>query len=117
MELREIADSLKTVEGASNLGEICRDCYSRRLVLVGVTVMLLQQLCGMNAFMYYGTIIFTGLRLSPSQFNPVMGAVNVFATIPGLLLVDRVGRVPLLQWSGAVMCLACLGCAASLAQF
>jgi sugar porter (SP) family MFS transporter len=117
MELREIADSLKTVDGASNLGEICRDCYSRRLVLVGVAVMLLQQLCGMNAFMYYGVIIFEGLQLSPTMFNPIMGTVNVVATIPGLLLVDKVGRVKLLLWSSIAMLLACLCCAAALAQF
>jgi len=118
-ELREIAESLETDKavGMATLGELFGGSFSKRLVLVGMSVMLLQQLCGMNAFMYYGTIIFSGLQLNPAHFNPIMGAVNVIATVPGLLLVDRVGRVKLLQWSGTAMLLACLGCAAALAQF
>jgi sugar porter (SP) family MFS transporter len=119
LELYDIEASLKINQtvGTASLRELFAFRFSRRLTFVGMTVMLLQQLCGMNAFMYYGTIIFGGLQLSPAQFNPIMGAVNVIATIPGLLLVDRVGRVQLLRWSGAMMFIACLACAAALSQF
>jgi len=116
-EAREILTSLESNKGVASLTDVFGTRFSSRLVGVGMIVMLLQQLCGMNAFMYYGTVIFKGLQLSPSIFNPVMGAVNVICTIPGLLLVDRVGRVKLLQWSGTGMFLACIGCSACLAQF
>jgi len=119
---REASDILMSLEcnkvqGVATLTDVFGARFSSRLVGVGMVVMLLQQLCGMNAFMYYGTVIFKGLQMSPSIFNPVMGAVNVIFTIPGLLLVDRVGRVKLLWWSSAGMFLACIGCSACLAQF
>jgi sugar porter (SP) family MFS transporter len=115
-ESQEIAATLEIGQHA-HLHDLVASPFARRLTLVGMSIMLLQQLCGMNAFMYYGTIIFTGVQLSPAQFNPAMGLVNVLATLPGLLLVDYAGRLRLLRWSAAGMFVACIACALSLSQF
>lgn len=113
-ELREIVHSVHAVQdlGEVELIDMLSSAYARRLLLVGMWLMALQQLCGMNAFMYYGTLIFKTVDLSESAFNCVIGVVNVLATIPGILAIERYGRAKLLQWSGAAMTVACVVCAA-----
>eukprot|EP00913_Durusdinium_trenchii_P004667 g4332.t1 len=73
-----------------------------KLLGIGVSIQLLQQLCGMNAFMYDGPLIFNklfGSEHAGRLFTLVSGVVNIFATIPGLFLVDRYGRTLLMKWS------------------
>jgi len=68
------------------------------LVAVGMTV--LQQVTGINTIIYYGPQIFA-LAGSASHSSAifatfVVAIVNVIGTVVGILLVDRVGRKPLL---------------------
>lgn len=84
-----------------------------KLLGIGVSIQLLQQLCGMNAFMYDGPLIFNklfGSEHAGRLFTLVSGVVNIFATIPGLFLVDRYGRTLLMKWSaiGMMICSAVL---------
>jgi sugar porter (SP) family MFS transporter len=67
-------------------------------IAVGFTV--LQQVTGINTIIYYGPRIFSLAGISSDKnaiFATLMVAiVNVFATVIALVLVDRVGRKPLL---------------------
>jgi len=104
--------------------DFCRGTMSR-LAPLGVLLQLLQQLCGMNAFMYYGPRIFAliqsggegeagddGERRSVGEasflFTGVNGVVMVLSTLPGVFLVDRLGRCKLLRLSAAGMGVSCL---------
>jgi sugar porter (SP) family MFS transporter len=67
-------------------------------VAVGMTV--LQQVTGINTIIYYGPQIFA-LAGSTSHSGAILATfvvaiVNVIGTVVGILLVDRVGRKPLL---------------------
>lgn len=67
-------------------------------IAVGLTV--LQQVTGINTIIYYGPQIFELAGIS-SHSNSILATlivavVNVIATVVGILLVDRVGRKPLL---------------------
>lgn len=68
------------------------------IVAVGMTV--LQQVTGINTIIYYGPQIFAlagSASHSSSIFATfVVAIVNVIGTVVGILLVDRVGRKPLL---------------------
>ena len=58
--------------------------------LLGIAILSFQQLCGANYFFYWGTTIFTATGLSNSYVTQIiLGAVNVFCTIPGLYLVQH----------------------------
>lgn len=108
-EIRAIVEESEKAEKIT-LSEVFSSHYVRRLAGVGMLVMLLQQLCGMNAFMYYGTVIFEELGLDSGSFNLCAGLVNCIATLPGLLLIDRFGRRNLLLTSGILMMIACVLC-------
>ncbi|MBA8823237.1 sugar porter (SP) family MFS transporter [Saccharopolyspora lacisalsi] len=79
-----------------------RDLFRPRLrpaVLLGVAVAATNQLVGVNAVIYYAPTILkqAGLGDSASILSSVgIGAVNMIFTVIALLLVDRVGRRPLL---------------------
>jgi sugar porter (SP) family MFS transporter len=112
-ELDEIQESLRCMDHDANpnkLWEVMSSRYVFRLVCLGMSIMMLQQLCGMNAFMYYGMVIFDMVHLPSSSFNTIIGLVNFLATFPGIWAVDRFGRTRLLQCSATFMTIACMLC-------
>ncbi|CAF4057848.1 unnamed protein product [Adineta steineri] len=61
--------------------------------LVGIFLQAWQQLTGINFIFYYGTSFFHSAGISqPFVITIVTNIVNVVMTIPGMLLMDRIGR-------------------------
>ncbi|AMD19249.1 HBR348Cp [Eremothecium sinecaudum] len=80
--------------GSATLGELfsTKTKVLQRLAM-GVIIQSLQQLTGINYFMYYGTTLFKAVGLEDSfQTSIVLGAVNFVATFAAFYLVDRFGR-------------------------
>jgi sugar porter (SP) family MFS transporter len=85
------------------------ESWVRPALVVGVGLAVLQQVTGINTVIYYAPTIFksTGFGASASILATVgVGLVNVAATICAVLLVDRVGRRPLLLVGLSGMALA-----------
>ncbi len=73
----------------------------RRLLLIGITLAILQQVTGINTILYYGSIIFTeqvGEKSASAALfaNVVIGLMNLACTIAALVVIDRIGRRKLL---------------------
>ena len=72
----------------------------RKPLVLAVMLAIIQQVTGVNTVLYYGSIIFaenTGASASQAiGMNVVVGAVNLLFTVFGLLLIDKLGRRPLL---------------------
>lgn len=92
-----------------------------RLVLViGVGLAILQQVTGINVFLYFATEIFqriAGSKLDAALLQQiVVGAVNMSFTIIAIWTVDRLGRKPLMVFGyvGMGISLVALGLAAHL---
>jgi sugar porter (SP) family MFS transporter len=77
-------------------------------VAVGLTV--LQQVTGINTIIYYGPRIFalagSASRSSAIFATLLVAIVNVIATVVGIMLVDRLGRKPLLYVGVSGMAIA-----------
>jgi sugar porter (SP) family MFS transporter len=82
----------------------------RLALLVGIGLAILQQLVGINTIIYYAPTIFgyAGVTSANTAIlaTSVVGVLNVLATIVALVLVDHVGRRPLLLWGAAGMAVA-----------
>ncbi len=75
----------------------------RPIVWVGIGLATFQQLVGINVIFYYGAVLWQSVGFSESDAlltNVVSGSVSIAAVIVALLLIDRVGRKPLL-WIGS----------------
>ena len=84
----------------------------RKALLVAVGFTVLQQVTGINTIIYYGPQIFALAGIG-SDKNAIfatllVAVVNVLATIIALVLVDRVGRKPLLYWGVSGMTVSLL---------
>lgn len=79
-----------------------------QLLMIGISLQVLQQLVGMNAFMYFGPRMFQDLGFNPSRFQTMSNLVNFLSTFPALVLADHHGRCSLLWWSALGMFLSCI---------
>ncbi|KAH6681116.1 glucose transporter rco-3 [Plectosphaerella plurivora] len=74
--------------GSPNLG---------RRTLTGCGLQMLQQLTGINFIMYYSTTFFGGVGVQdPYLKSCILHIINVFSTVPGLLVIESWGRRKLL---------------------
>jgi SP family arabinose:H+ symporter-like MFS transporter len=86
----------------------------RRVVTIGVIVAVLQQITGINAVFFYAPMIFeqSGIGIDAAFMQAILvGLVNLLFTVLAILLIDRVGRKPLLVFgvSGMAACMLFLG--------
>jgi len=95
------------LQGEGQWLDLCRGRLGG-MVAVGVSLQLLQQFCGMNAFMYFGPIIYRQANLDPLLFQTLNAVVNFLATIPAVLLIDVYGRKSLLACGAVGMLISCL---------
>ncbi|RPA85508.1 general substrate transporter [Ascobolus immersus RN42] len=77
---------------------------NRYRLFVGCGIQVLQQLTGVNFIFYYGTTFFksTGIK-NPFLIGLTTNLVNVVSTVPGMYLVERIGRRQLLLMGAAGM--------------
>ncbi|KAK0389349.1 hypothetical protein NLU13_2924 [Sarocladium strictum] len=83
------------------------------------TVMLAQQMCGINIISFYSSTIFVEAGYSPTQAlyaSLGYGAIQVVATIPTLFLIDTKGRRTLCLITFPLMCIFLLAAGLSLLQ-
>ncbi|KAL8681452.1 MAG: hypothetical protein Q9186_002458 [Xanthomendoza sp. 1 TL-2023] len=86
------------------------DCFKgtvgKRLA-TGCLLQSLQQLTGVNFIFYYGTSFFKNSGIQNGfTISIITGVINVVSTIPGLYLVEKWGRRPLLLF-GAIGMFVC----------
>lgn len=113
---RELDDIRKTLEEekTASVRELLRPGL-RLALLVGVGLAIFQQLVGINTVIYYAPTIFGYAGFSSASAailaTSIVGVVNFLSTILSLLLVDRLGRRPLLLIgvAGMVITLIAMG--------
>src|SRR5499427_5525959 len=73
---------------------------------VGMGLAAFQQFVGINIIFYHGEILWKAAGATGQwalRINVLTGLVNILATIPAIVLVDRIGRKPLLLWGSVGM--------------
>jgi len=108
--IEELAEITANHEYELSLGpSTYRDCFVGsphlgRRTLTGCGLQMLQQLSGCNFIFYYGTTFFKGIGISsPYIISLITCVVNVVSTVPGMFLVESLGRRRLLMIGAAGM--------------
>lgn len=72
--------------------------------VIGISLMVFQQLSGINAVMFYAESIFEEAKFKDSSLaSVIVGTIQVLFTAVAALIMDRAGRRLLLASSGVVM--------------
>ena len=117
-ELDQIQSSLS--RGTAGIKAMFKGGF-RIVLMIGIGLAILQQVTGINVFMYYAPEIFkkmgTGVNTALLQ-TVVIGIFNMGFTVVAILSVDRFGRRPLMLTGSAGMgiCLVSMGLAAYFQQ-
>ncbi|TFL01962.1 MFS monosaccharide transporter [Pterulicium gracile] len=109
----EIADIKTNMRAEAEMsGSTYADCFKaskNRMGLrtwTGVLLQGWQQLTGINFIFYYGTTFFRNSGIgNPFTVSIATNVVNVVMTLPGIYLIERVGRRKLLLYGAAGMCI------------
>jgi SP family xylose:H+ symportor-like MFS transporter len=103
---KEFAEIRETVSHESgSFGQLFKPGM-RVALAIGVVLAVLQQVTGINVFLYYGPEIFKKLGSGNSAAflqTVIVGAVNMAFTFVAIRTVDRVGRKPLMLVGAAGM--------------
>jgi sugar porter (SP) family MFS transporter len=95
-----LADIQRTTQGSTGISYAA--AFQRAVlpaVLIGVGLAVFQQLCGINVVFNYTTLIFQSIGVSQDGQllqTVFMGCVNLVSTLLAMLLVDKIGRKPLM---------------------
>lgn len=71
----------------------------RPIVWTGIGLAVFQQLVGINVVFYYGAVLWQAVGFSESdalKINILSGAISIGAVMLAIILIDRIGRKPLL---------------------
>lgn len=107
-------------QSSAEQGGSCFELLSpslRPAMIVGIGLALFQQVTGINTVIYYAPTIFQSAGFTSASVAILattgVGVINVLMTVVALLLLDRVGRRPLLLigMAGMIVSLAVLGTA------
>tara|TARA_Y100000991_G_scaffold48284_1_gene34585 strand:- start:1212 stop:2612 length:1401 start_codon:yes stop_codon:yes gene_type:complete len=106
-KLLEIKQSLSESSDRPKLSDLkSPDGKVRSIVWIGIGLATFQQLVGINVVFYYGAVLWQAVGFSESDallINIISGAVSIGACILTILVIDKIGRRPLLQWGSIGM--------------
>lgn len=97
-EIQEIREVEQEEEEQVGYAELFAP-WVRPMIVVGIGLAVFQQFVGINTVIYYAPTIIksTGLGASAAILSTIgIGIVNVVMTVVAILIIDRVGRKPLL---------------------
>jgi SP family sugar:H+ symporter-like MFS transporter len=100
-KLDEIAASLAADHHKPRLSDLYDKTLKRirPILWIGIGLATFQQLVGINVVFYYGSVLWQAVGFGESDallINVVSGGLSITAVVLSLLLVDKLGRKPIL---------------------
>ena len=116
-DIKAVVDALESGQNQdkSSVRELFKPAL-RLVITIGLVVGILQQITGINSVFFYAPMIFeqSGIGTDASFIQAILvGITNLVFTILAMLLIDRLGRKPLLAFGvagiGIFMCILAYG--------
>lgn len=110
-ELDEIKE-VSRAQSRTTFHQLLSASKLRPFIIIGVVMAFLQQAVGINAILYFGAVDlkFMGLKTAVAVYQAItLGLVNFVFALVAVMILDWVGRKPLLIVGSAGMCLSLVG--------
>ncbi len=113
----EMEESMNQSESGQSIISQLKELFTPKLrttLFIGVTIAAVQQVCGINAILFYAPTVFEQLGLgTDAAFLQAtwIGLVGFAFTVLAILLIDRLGRRPMTIWGLAWIMLSLGICA------
>ena len=113
-QIAEMKQSLENGNQDRSMVAQLKEIFSKPMritLIIAMTIAIAQQATGINAILFYAPTIFEQLGIgTDAAFAQAIwiGLVSIVFTVLGLLLVDRIGRRPMIIW-GMVWIVLSLG--------
>lgn len=95
----DVIESTVNVDHKNRFRDLFTNSKLLPVVWVGLILSVFQQFVGINVVFYYGAVLWESAGFSESDalmINVLSGVVNVISTVVAILLIDKIGRKPLL---------------------
>lgn len=121
VQLKAVRDSIGIVKEKAPIKDLFKPAL--KLVLtIGVVVAVLQQITGINSVFFYAPMIFeqSGIGTDASFIQAILvGVTNLVFTILAMMMIDKLGRKPLLGFgvAGIAICMFVLSIAFNSATY
>ncbi|MDD7965061.1 sugar porter family MFS transporter [Actinomycetospora lemnae] len=105
-KIAEIAETLRREDKPSLRDLTAPGTGLRPIVWVGILLSVFQQFVGINVIFYYSTTLWQAVGFSEQDSftaSVINALINVVSTIVAILIVDKVGRKPMLLGGSAGM--------------
>lgn len=98
--IRDIREAIANDKKAERSGSLRGDRFGLKpIVWTGIILSVFQQFVGINVIFYYSTTLWQAVGFAESQsflISVITSVTNVAVTFVAILLVDRIGRRPIL---------------------
>ncbi|NHN38381.1 sugar porter family MFS transporter [Pseudomaricurvus alcaniphilus] len=114
--ISEIRESASHGHADKNLRAQIADLFDPRIrtaMIIGLTVAIVQPITGINAIMFYAPTVFEQVGIGTDAAfmqSVIVGLVSVVFTLIALVLIDRLGRRPLMMFGLAWAALSLFAC-------
>ncbi|TMM53417.1 sugar porter family MFS transporter [Maribacter algarum] len=101
-QITEMQESLQTTGGEQSDWEQFKEIFSKPMritFIIAATLAIAQQATGINAILFYAPTVFEQLGMgTDAAFSQAIwiGVISVIFTVLGLLVVDKIGRRPMI---------------------
>ena len=99
--LKEIKDSVRQDQQHRKQKLNYSDVRVRFILFVGCMIAMLQQVTGVNVMMYYAPVVLKTVTENAQEalFQTIwIGVLQLVGSVIGAMLMDRLGRIPLMRW-------------------
>lgn len=120
MEMAQIVENNDEEDNQKGWGDVFREKWMRRLLMIGIGLGFAAQFTGVNAFMYFTPIILrqTGMQTEAALVAMIgNGIVAVLATFAGIWMMNRYARRTMLMSGLSAVVMAHLALGAVLLLF
>ena len=113
-QLAEMRNSLESSQDKLSIGAQLREVFSKEMrviFIVAMTIAIAQQSTGINAILFYAPTVIEQIGIgTDAAFQQAIwiGLTSVIFTVFSLMLIDKIGRRPMVLW-GMAWIIASLG--------